>query len=234
MTEKKEEKHSIVTDGYDLEEDELGLAKYIKPVYRKTKFWMWVILFIILAAMVYYFKVAYIDATIPPEELIASMKVFDINSQWVENEKIDTPDYKGIVIVPEITFKIRNIGKRPLRYIYFLGVFRLLNRPKPLGEGYTTAFRDPLEPGQESETIALRSKFGYQVKSKSELSRRKKDWRSSKVQIFIKSGTSTLHFFKDFFISRRIQGMDIEIKVTDMPVEAINEDMGAKKERTEK
>lgn len=230
MTEKKEEKGSVGTNGYDLEEDELGLAKYIKPVYQKTKFWMWVILFVILAAMAYYFKVAYIDATVPPEELIASMKVFNINSQWVENEKVDTPDFKGIVVVPEITFQIRNVGKRPYRYVYFLGVFRLLNRPKSLGEGYMTAFRDPLEPGQESETITLRSKFGYQVKSKRELARRKKDWRSCKVQIFIKSGTSSLHFFKDFYISRRIEGMDIEIKVTDMPVEQINEDLGKKKD----
>jgi hypothetical protein len=230
MTEEKEKKGTAASTGYDLEEDQLGLAKYIKPVWQRTKFWMWVVLFIILAFMVYFFKVTYIDSTIPPEELIASMKVFNINSQWVEGEKVETADFKGVIIVPEFTFQVRNVGKKELSYVYILGVFRLLNRPKPLGEGFLTAFKDGLKPGEESQPITLRCKFGYRVTSKAELSQRSKDWRSAKVQIFIKSGTSGLNYFKDYFISRKIQGMDIEIKVTDLPVEEINKDMGKQKE----
>jgi hypothetical protein len=225
MIEKKGKNEKSGSVEYDMEEDELGIEQYLRPRRYRTRFWMWVILTVIFLLLAYTYKSCIIDKTIPPEELVTSMKIFNINSQWVESEKIDTPEFKGIVLVPEITFRVRNIGKKDLSLVYMLGVFRLLNRPKALGEDYYMAFKDNLKPGQESETIKLRCKFGYRATSKKAFNKHSKDWRSSLVEIYVKSGTSGLSFLESFYISRKIEGMDIEIKVTDKPVSEINEEM---------
>ncbi|MCP5049396.1 MAG: hypothetical protein GY940_19655 [bacterium] len=225
MTEKKEPPK---TPDYDLGDDELGLEKYIKPKRYQTKFWLWVILLVILFLLAYIYKTTIIDKTIPVDQLKAAMKIFNINSHWVENEKVDTPDFKGVIVVPEISFQVRNVGTVDLHYVYILGVFRLLDQSKVLGDDYQTAFKDALKPGQESKIIRLRCKFGYRVTSKQALNKQSKDWRSAMVELFVKSGTSGLSSLKSFYISRKIEGLDIEIKVTDKPVEEIREEMGEK------
>lgn len=212
MTEKNEKKEMTKNKN-----KETILDDYLVPKRLQPKFWRWVTLSIIFVLMVYLYKIMVIDPTIQPEELKASMKIFNINSQWVVSEKLDTPDFKGIVLVPQISFQIRNIGKVNLRYVYFLGVFRLLNRPKPIGEGYRMALKKTLEPGKESERIVLASRFGYRASSKQAFNKHSKDWRSSMVQIFVKSGASKLFFFKSFNIIRKIEGMEIDIKITDKP-----------------
>ena len=219
MTENNE-KQTISTE-YDMENDDLGIERYIKPKRYQTKFWMWIILIVVLVLMGYIYKANIIDKTIPVEDLKAAMKIFNINSQWVENEKVDTPDFKGVIMVPEITFRVRNMGKVDLHYVYIMGIFRLLNRAKALGDDYFMAFKDPLKPGAESEVIELRCGFGYRVTSKQALAKQSKDWRSSMVELFVKSGTSGLSFLKSFYISRKIQGVDIEIKMIDKNIEEL-------------
>ena len=210
----KNEKNEVTKN----KEDEPILEDYLKPKRLQPKFWRWVILTIIFVILVYIYKVTVLDPTIDPEELKTSMEIFNINSQWVVSEKIDTPDFKGIVLVPQISFQIRNIGKVNLQYVYFLGVFRLLNRAKPLGEGYRMTLKKPLEPGKESEKIILTSRFGYRASSRQAFNKYSKDWRSAMVQIYVKTGASKLFFFKSFYISRKIEGLEIDIKITDKPV----------------
>jgi hypothetical protein len=217
MTEKNEKKE--ITKNND---KETILDEYLVPKRLQPKFWLWVFLSIVFVLLVFIYKITVLDPTIDPEKLKASMEVFNIGSQWVVSEKVDTPDFKGIVLVPQISFQIRNTGKVHLHYVYFLGVFRLLNNPKPLGEGYQMALKKKLEPGKESERIVLTSMFGYRASSRQAFSKNARDWQSSMVQIFVKSGASRLFFFKSFYIMRKIEGMEIDIKITDKPVEAMN------------
>jgi hypothetical protein len=227
----KEEKLIILSE---IRDNDLDLGDYIKPKTKQSKFWVWVFLGIVFALMIFIYKNSIIDKTIPPEELVASMKITNINSQWVESEKVDTPDFKGIIVVPEFTFQVRNVGKHDLSYVYILGVFRLMKRPKPLGEAFEMAFKKTLKPGAVSEKIKLRCLFGYRATSKEAFGKHSKDWRSATVELFVKSGTSGLTFLKDFYISRRIEGLDIEIKMTDVPIGDINEQLGKEKKKESK
>ncbi|NIM12059.1 MAG: hypothetical protein GTO45_08065 [Candidatus Aminicenantes bacterium] len=215
MNDEKNEKKDIIKDQRREQEQEDILEEYLKPKRLQIKFWRWVILAIVFVILVIVYKTWVIDPTLPPEELVASMEIFNIESQWIKSEELDTPDFKGIVLVPQISFQVRNIGKAELYYVYFLGVFRLLDRPKALGEGTFVAFKKPLKPGEESERITLNSKFGYRGSSKQAFKKYYKEWRSAMVQIYVSSGTSRLSFLKSFYISRRIEGLDVDITVTD-------------------
>jgi len=212
MSEKNEKKEITKKQN-----EETILDEYLKPRRLQPKFWRMVILSVIFVLLVFIYKITVIDPTINPEELKASMEIFNINSQWVVSEKVDTPDFKGIVLVPQFSFQVRNIGKVNLRYVFFLGVFRLLNRAKPLGEGFNMALKKNLEPGKESERIVLTSRFGYRASSKQAFNKYSREWRSAMVQIFVKTGASKLFFLKSYYISRKIEGLEIDIKITDKP-----------------
>ncbi|MGE5343293.1 MAG: hypothetical protein ACM3SY_17630 [Candidatus Omnitrophota bacterium] len=207
VDEKQKQKNNQMESSDDI------VGEYLKPKFRTTKFWLWVILFLIFGAMAYIYKATVIDTTIDPKELKASIVFSQIRSQWIESEKIDTPDFKGIVLVPQIAFRIRNIGKTNLQHVYFLGVFRLLENTKTLGEGFGMAFKKPVKPGQESEEVVLTSKFGYRATSKRAFYTNAKDWQSAMVQIFARSGTSNLVALKSFYIDRRIQGLEVDVTI---------------------
>jgi hypothetical protein len=211
--------------------NDLNLDAYTKPLTKQSKFWVWIFLGIVFLIMVLIYKGSIIDKTIEPEELVASMEVSHINSQWVVSEKVDTPDFKGIIVVPEFTFRVRNIGEHDLSYVYILGVFRLIQRPKALGEAYQMAFKKTLKPGDLSDVIKLRCKFGYRASSKQAFSKHSRDWRSAMVQLYVKSGTSGLTFLKDFHVSRKIEGMDLEIKMINTPISEINEQLSKEKKK---
>jgi hypothetical protein len=197
------------------DDDEVLFENYIHRKHFGSKFWLYIIMVIvfILAAILY--KNIVIDEIIPPEELIASIEIFDIDSQWVVKEEVNEKDFKGIVLVPQISFRFRNVGKRNLRYIYVLGVFRILNRPKALGEGNKMALRKPLKPGEESDRIVLTSSFGYRATSKKAFVIHQHQWRRASAEIYVKSGSSNLSFLKSFYIIRKIEGFspDIEVKI---------------------
>ncbi len=214
MTEEKEKPEKVDDFKDQTKNGEEILDDYAQPRTRQTKFWLWIILAVVFILLVFIYKATVIDTTVKPQDLKASMELFDINSQWVQSEEINTPEFKGIVLVPEISFQVRNNGKKDLYYVYFLGVFRLVNSAKALGEGMYMAFKVPLKPGQESGKIKLTSAFGYRASSKEAFNTNSKEWRNAMVEIFIKSGAGSLFPLKSFYISRKIEGLEIDIKLT--------------------
>ncbi len=214
MSEEKEKQNSV---GNNVEEGEQILEEYLKPRRYQSKFWLKIFLIVVFLLLAYIYKTGVLDKTIKPKELKESIEIFDVKSMWVQNEKIDTPDFKGIVMVPQISFRVRNVGKVTLHYVFFLGVFRLVDSPKAIGEGFAMAIKTPLKPGMESEPIVLRSKFGYEATSKEAFNKYSKDWQNATVQVLARSGAAGLTPLKSFNVSRRIEGLDVEIKLNIIP-----------------
>jgi len=204
-----------------LENNENIFEEYLKPRRYKARFWVWVAIGVAAVIMIIIYKSTVIDNAISPQELKASIQLFNLDSQWVEKEKIDTKEFKGILLVPQISFQVRNVGKIDIHDVYFLGVFRLMDRVKTLGEGFETALKKPLKPGEKSERITLTCQFGYKASSKIAFKKNSKEWRTAMVQIFAKTGTTQLLFLKTFYISRKIEGLEVEFKLTDKPVDQI-------------
>ncbi len=211
------------------------LEDYLKPKRLQPRFWIWVGLTIVAIIMVLVYKITVVDTTISQEELKSSVELFNLDSQWVEKEKIDTEEFKGIVLVPQFSFHVRNVGKVDLHNIYFLGVFRLMDRAKALGEGFEMTLKKPLKPGQESERIVLTCQFGYRASSKMAFKNNSKEWRTAMVQVFTKTGASKLLLLNTFYISRKIEGLEVDITLTDKSAdELIGEKSEPKKEDIKK
>lgn len=211
MADKVKEKEKLVRG-----DDEILFDDYINRKRFGSKFWLLATLtfFFILAVVIY--KVCVLDKIIPPEEIKASIEIFDIDSQWLVKEEVHEKDYNGVVIVPQISFRFRNMGKNNLKYVYVLSVFRILNRARALGEGYEMSLMKPLEPGKESERIVLTSSTGYRTTSKETFARNPHEWKSAAAEIYVRSSSSQFVFLKSFYIMRKIKGLDsdIEIKIS--------------------
>jgi hypothetical protein len=189
------------------------LQEYTKKLWQNSKFWLGVALLLILAVFALVYKITVVNTAVSPAELKASIELFDISSQWVVHDKIDEEDFKGIILVPEVSFRIRNVGKKDLSYVFLLGVFRFMDTGKVIGDGYQMVLRRALAPQGESARITLTAGFGYRATSAAAFEKYKQDWRNSFCDIFVKSHNSGLTPLKTFYISRRIAGQDIEIKI---------------------
>jgi hypothetical protein len=115
-----------------------------------------------------------------------------------------------------------------LRNVFFLGEFRLLDRAKTLGEGFQMAFKKPVNPGEKSERIILTCLAGYRASSKMAFKNNIKEWKRAMVEIYIKTGSSKLIFLKTFYITRKIEGLDVDIQLTDKTADEL---MGEQEEK---
>jgi hypothetical protein len=186
---------------------------YVNRSRYGSRFWLSVTLVFCLILAVVVYKVAVLDKIIQPEVLKASLQIFAIDSQWVVQQEVHEKDFNGIILVPQVSFRFRNIGKIDLSYVSVLGIFRLLNQPKSIGEDNQLALKDTLKPGGESERIVLTSGFGYRASSKEAFARNSKDWQNATAEIYVKSGSSIFVFLNNFFIIKRIEGLKMGIDV---------------------
>ena len=97
--------------------------------------------------------------TMSHEELEGTFELLDIETKWVE--KTYQPWPPKLVLVPAISFKIKNVSDAPLKYVYINANFKFRDDVAILGDGFIEAIRgDPLMPGDTSETILLKSTHG--------------------------------------------------------------------------
>jgi hypothetical protein len=188
--------------------DEYGSPRRLGP----RLFRLSLILILVVAAALLV-KSDLFDRPIAVDDLKASIEIFNISSQWVVKSRVEEDDFEGVILVPEISFQVRNIGRQRLSFVFFLGVFRFLDNGKSIGEGYQMALEDSLGPQGESATITLRSGFGYRATSAEAFERNQREWRSSFVEVFVRSKGSKPIFYKSYFISRRIEGLGVDVKI---------------------
>jgi len=97
--------------------------------------------------------------TMSHKDLEGSFELLDVETKWVE--KIYQPWPPRLVLVPAISFKIKNISDRPLKYFYVNANFKFRDDVANLGDGFIEAIRgEPLMPGDTSEPILLKSTYG--------------------------------------------------------------------------
>ncbi|MCK4762071.1 MAG: hypothetical protein KAW12_07720 [Candidatus Aminicenantes bacterium] len=180
------------------------------------------------------------------DEVAAAIKIACFDSQWVEKEV--TPI--GVKLVPSITMKVKNTGDKPLKHINFIGIFEFMNETLPaahgsggnvslktknapkkagkqLGDGNAYMFTKPLMPGETSEEIFIKSKFGYRASSKTAFIENAAEWKPVKAIIYIKTGTGLAQIGK-IEVKRQIAGLKLtgktkisEMNKTPLPLQAI-------------
>jgi hypothetical protein len=137
-----------------------------------------------------------------PEELKAAIEIVDVQSKWVA--KTYQPWPPKLVLVPTISFKIKNTSNKPLNYINFNGIFKFRDDQENLGDNFLAAIRKtPVLPGELSQVITLKSNFGVEGKSLATF----KDnfqWRAVICRLFVQSKGSVHVPMGEFEVSRTI------------------------------
>ena len=87
--------------------------------------------------------------TMSHEELQGSFELIDIETKWVK--KTFQPWPPKLILVPAISFKIKNVSEVPLKYVYMNANFKFRDDVAILGDGFLEAIRgEPLMPGETS------------------------------------------------------------------------------------
>jgi hypothetical protein len=137
------------------------------------------------------------------EEVKKSMEVVGLESKWVSREYRTWPHPK-LVLVPAITFRIKNLSSAPLTYVNFNALFRESDATKFNGDCYLAAIRDKgVPPGELSDPITMTSNLGVEGTTLASFKDRKL-WKPWKVRLFADTRGSSPVLLGDWDVSQVI------------------------------
>jgi hypothetical protein len=136
------------------------------------------------------------------EEVKAMMQVTDVTSQWVS--KLYHPWPPKLILVPTVSFRVKNLTGKPLTYVDFNAIFKFKGDTQNLGDNFLAAIRStPVPPGELSPVITLRSNFGSEGRSLASF-QNNPQWRRVEVKIFAQTHGSRLVPLGQWDVSRTI------------------------------
>lgn len=162
------------------------------------------LLIIIVVVIVVVFILSQIGVlkTMSADELEQSIEITDINTNWVE--KYYQPWPPKLTLVPAISFKIKNISDKPLKYINVNANFRFRDDYENLGDSFLAAIRGKaIPPGENSDEITLKSNYGVEG-SNLEHFRNNPQWKVVLCKLFVKSRGSAFILMGEYTIAKEI------------------------------
>jgi len=184
----------------------LSYIKYGHNLNKEDEMKRWAfILVIIVAAIIlaYIFEKTGLWRTVSPDELKNSIEIIDVETKWVK--KYYQPWPAKLILVPAISFRVKNISDKPLRYINFNANFRFKDDYENLGDCFLAAIRnDPVLPGETSDVITLKSNYGVEGKTK-ESFEKNPYWKTVFVKLFAQSKGSQYVLLGEWEVSKKIE-----------------------------
>ena len=167
------------------------------------KKWAFVLLMIaVVIVMSFIFRKIGLWKTMSPEELEGSIEVVDVNTKWVEKFYQAWPP--KLILVPAISFKVKNVTEKPLRYINFNAIFKFKDDYENLGDSFMAAIRnDPVLPGGLSDVILLKSNYGIEGKSVTSF-KNNPQWKPVFVSLYAQSKGSQYIPLGEWDVSKKI------------------------------
>jgi hypothetical protein len=140
--------------------------------------------------------------TMSSDELKGSIEVLDYTSTWVS--KYYQPWPPRLILVPQISFRIKNIGAEPLNYVNFNAVYQFKGDPENFGDAFLAAIRSKaVPPGATSDLIVLKSNLGVDGKNLAGI-RDNPQWKQAFVRLFAISKGSAPVLLGVYDVSRDI------------------------------
>jgi len=140
--------------------------------------------------------------SVPSEELKASIEISDVDTKWVS--KYYQPWPPRLILVPVVSFRVKNVGAKPLQHVNFNAIFKFKGDPENLGDNFLAAIRSKaVNPGEMSEVITLKSNFGVEGKTLASF-KDNVQWKPTEVRIFARSKGSPFVLLGEWDISRTI------------------------------
>lgn len=167
------------------------------------KRWLFILVIIIAAVILaFVLQKTGLMKTVSPEKLKNSIELTDIETKWVD--KLYQPWPPKLILVPAISFQVKNITDEPLRYINFNANFRFQEDYENLGDSFLAAIRgEPIMPGETSDRILLKSNYGVEGKSLASFENNPR-WRIVFVKLFVQSKGSQYVLLGEWEVSRKI------------------------------
>ena len=139
---------------------------------------------------------------VSPEEMKASLEIIDISSKWVA--KTYQPWPPKLVLVPTISFRVKNRSDKAINYLNFNAIFKSRDELENMGDNFLAAIRkQPIPPGGTSEAITLKSNYGVEGKSLAHF-QDNPQWKPVICKLFVQSKGSVHVLLGEYEISREI------------------------------
>ena len=136
------------------------------------------------------------------EELKGSVEILDYASAWVS--KYYQPWPPRLILVPQISFRVKNNGSKPLTYVNFNAVFNFKGDPENFGDAFKAAIRgQAVPPGETSPVITLTSNLGVDGKNLAGI-RDNPAWKPAEARLFASSKGSMPVLLGVYDVSRDI------------------------------
>ena len=162
------------------------------------------VIVLLVVVFLVYFVLQQLDLfqTISEEELQASFELAELETKWVAKEYQPWPP--KLVLVPAMSFKVKNISEKPLKYINFNANFRFKDDYENLGDSFLAAIRGKaIPPGETSDVILLKSNYGVEGKSLNTFASNPQ-WKLVVCKLFASSKGSQYILLGEYEISRKI------------------------------
>ena len=136
------------------------------------------------------------------DQVKAMMQVQDIATKWVA--KAYTPWPPKLILVPTISFRVKNVSAKPLTYVDFNAIFKFKGDNENLGDSFYAGIRgQAVEPGQLSDVVTLKSNFGSEGRSLASF-KDNPQWRIVTVKLFAMTHGSRPALLGEYDVSREI------------------------------
>lgn len=137
----------------------------------------------------------------PVVDLAENLKVVDVSTGWKDEGVVDGDKNK---LVPTAQFKLQNNSAQTLKVLQVNAVFRYVDA-KWIDEHYKPVTgSEGLAPGQTSETVVVKSKFGYKGTEPRADILRNSHVIDAKVEILAKYGSQQWKRIAEYPIDRKL------------------------------
>ncbi len=192
--------------------EEYAEKKTLSSRMKKPKFWIkyiLIILFLVFAILIYN---SYKN-TWSKDDVKNSIEIVSVETGWIEgkSELRET----AARILPFLSFKVKNIGEKPLHFVNFESVFEFQADGAIQSNGFYAAFESPLQTGETSDVILLKAVNGYTASSKEAFYMNKDKWRKVNAKVFARTqGSPPVRVGGLYPVDQKITGFrgDIDIE----------------------
>jgi len=137
-----------------------------------------------------------------PGELKASIEITDLETKWVSKLYQQWPP--RLILVPQLSFRVKNLGAKPMTYVNFNAVFNFKDDRENFGDCFLSAIRGKaVPPGEKSDVIVMKSNFGVDGKNLKGI-QDNPAWKQAEVRLFAQSKGTQLVLLGVFDVSRFI------------------------------
>lgn len=139
------------------------------------------------------------------KKVLSVLQVAWQDSKWLDKKVTTDRAY----IIPSITVKIKNTGDGAVKNVAFKGVFEVATTGKRVGEGFVTALKQPLQPGELSDEILIKSDLGYSATSKEAFFKNILNWDPIKVKVFARFEDTGFALLGIYPVKKEIEGIKV-------------------------